>query len=91
MVGVTYKIIMQSHGMKMKQGKQKTSILIEVLWAEEQPLSYKKKEWKPQLSLSLDWKKCWKVSHKPLSQSKVQGKSSGSLRCMMVWNSFTFP
>lgn len=54
MVGVTYKVIMQSHGMKMKQGKQKTSILIKVLWAEEQPLSYKKKEWKPQLSLSLD-------------------------------------
>lgn len=44
MVGVTYKVIMQSHGMNMKQGKQKTSILIEVLWAEEQPLSYKKKK-----------------------------------------------
>lgn len=61
MFGMTYKVIMQSHGMKMKQEKQKTSILTKVLWAEEQPLSYqkkKKKEWKPQLSLSLDWKKC---------------------------------
>lgn len=43
MFGVTYKVIMQSHGMKMKQEKQKTSILIKALWAEEQPLSYQKK------------------------------------------------
>lgn len=27
MFGVTYKVIMQSHGLKMKQEKQKTSIL----------------------------------------------------------------
>lgn len=45
MFGMTQpKVIMQSHGMKTKQEKQKTFILTKVLWAEEQPLSYKKKK-----------------------------------------------
>lgn len=39
MFGVTYEVITQSHGMKMKQENQKISSLTKVLWAEKQPSS----------------------------------------------------